>query len=328
MPRLAALALTLAIWTTSAMAFEPLGRTSWLPGVNLAGGEFNGARSRLSFDYTYPTEAEIDYFTSKGFRLFRIPFLGKRVLAQGTGTAQDLAILTRLVRYAADKNAMVVLDLHQYGSVEAGLVGRNPAATQEFAEIWRRLAAHFREAPNVLFGLMNEPHQQTAQEWLVGANAAIATIRVSGAKQLILVPGSHWDGAHSWVSSGNAATMLSVIDPVNNYAYEVHQYLDSDNSGTHPEVIRGAGSTRLVQFTDWARQHGKKGFLGEFGWADNSGGHTEGANLVGYMSANRDVWLGWAYWAAGPWWGEYMYTLEPKDGSDRPQMQVLLRHIR
>ncbi len=36
------------------------------------------------------------------------------------------------------------------------------------------------------------------------------------------------------------------------------------------------------------------------------------------------VWLGWSYWAGGPWWTrDYMYSVEPLDREDRPQMRVL-----
>jgi len=39
------------------------------------------------------------------------------------------------------------------------------------------------------------------------------------------------------------------------------------------------------------------------------------------------VWIGFTWWAAGPWWGEYMFTLEPKQGVDRPQMRLLLPYL-
>jgi endoglucanase len=41
------------------------------------------------------------------------------------------------------------------------------------------------------------------------------------------------------------------------------------------------------------------------------------------MAQNRDVWIGGAYWAAGQWWGDYMFSIEPKDNRDRPQLEVL-----
>src|SRR6185503_7547873 len=33
------------------------------------------------------------------------------------------------------------------------------------------------------------------------------------------------------------------------------------------------------------------------------------------------------YWAAGPWWAEYIFTLEPSGSTDRPQMVPLSNHL-
>ena len=89
------------------------------------------------------------------------------------------------------------------------------------------------------FGLMNEPNGVAATQWLAAANAAIAGIRASGAQNLVLVPGVRWTGAHSWYSGdsgSNAAVMGGVVDPLDHYAYELHQYLDSDSSAPRRTV--------------------------------------------------------------------------------------------
>jgi endoglucanase len=49
--------------------------------------------------------------------------------------------------------------------------------------------------------------------------------------------------------------------------------------------------------------------------------------MLQYMQTNNNVWIGWTWWAAGPWWDEYMYTLEPKAGADRPQMSWLTPYL-
>ena len=49
--------------------------------------------------------------------------------------------------------------------------------------------------------------------------------------------------------------------------------------------------------------------------------------MLSYLDQNSGVWLGWTYWAAGPRWGEYLFTLEPSGGADRPQMAILEKHI-
>lgn len=305
----------------------------WLPGINLASGEFASGTLRLHKDYTYPSSDSIDYYVSKGMRVFRIPFRAERVvqptLTMGPRLREpDIELLTELIDHAAENDAYILLDMHDYGRMfTAGLIGRDESASDEFAAAWRLIAAHVKDRPNVIFGLMNEPNKQSAEEWLTGANAAIAAIRDEGAEQMILVPGSYWSGAHSWVKKDNHSVMLGVEDPADNFAFEVHQYLDSDSSGTSPDVVPGAGSSRLNDFTAWARQHDVRGFLGEFGWADSDAAQAEGKALLAHMSENRDVWIGWTYWAGGPWWGDYMFSVEPMEGVDRPQMSVLTQFV-
>ena len=69
------------------------------------------------------------------------------------------------------------------------------------------------------------------------------------------------------------------------------------------------------------------GFLGEFAGAQNSTCQAAVAGLLGHIDANRDVWMGWSWWAGGPWWGSYMFTLEPTSGTDAPQLAWLLPHL-
>jgi endoglucanase len=323
----AAATLGLCCLAFCAKAEEMTRAGAWMTGVNLSGGELNPGKAHLNFDYTYPTLQEIDYFVGKGLKTFRIPVLSERLFggADGSGkpVTQDWLLLMKLIDHAAQKHARIIVDFHQYGTMPSGLVGRNEQATQDFVDAWTEVAQRLKEKPNVIFGLMNEPHEQSATEWLGGANAAIAAIRAAGARQLILVPGSYWTGAHSWTTTDNASVMLGVVDPAHNFAYEVHQYLDSDSSGTHPDVVQGAGSTRLLNFTKWAREHHARGFLGEFGFTKAPDGLKEGGDLVAYMKNNRDVWAGWTYWAAGPWWGNYMFSLEYDQHQDKPQLRVI-----
>lgn len=298
----------------------------WMTGVSLSGAEDNPDKTRINFDYTYPTTREIDYFADKGLRTFRIPVLSWRLLGPGgAATTKDWALLTQLIEYAGQRHSRVIIDFHQYGGMPSGLIGRDKRATEDFASAWAEVARRLQDHSNVIFGLMDEPYEQSAAEWLVGANAAIVAIRQAGARQLILVPGTHWTGAHSWTETDNASVMTGVKDPANNFAYEVHQYLDNNSSGTTPDVVKGAGAERLVDFTNWARMHHVKGFLGEFGFAATPEALAEGRALLNYVSKNRDVWIGWTYWAAGPWWGNYMFSVEPVNGRDRPQLRELLR---
>jgi endoglucanase len=303
------------------------GSPGWKVGVNLSGAELNPGRNQLNRDYVFPTFQQIDYFQHRGLRVFRIPTLIDRLFVRPSSreaaATECWLSLVELIDHAARVGAEVILDFHQYGRTRSGLIGRDKEATSEFVAAWAEAAARLRNKPNVIFGLMNEPHEQSAKEWLAAANAAIAAIRKAGARQLILVPGSSWSGAHSWTTSDNGAVMKGVVDPQSNFAYEVHQYLDRDSSGASPDVVLGAGGARLVSFTEWARRNNVHAFLGEFGFAATQQGLEEGQALVAYMAANRDVWIGWTYWAAGQWWGDYMFSVEPERGRDKPQLEIL-----
>ena len=50
----------------------------------------------------------------------------------------------------------------------------------------------------------------------------------------------------------------------------MHQYLDSDGSGTSPTCVSSTiGAERLQAATQWLQQNGLKGFLGELGAGSN-----------------------------------------------------------
>jgi endoglucanase len=189
-----------------------------------------------------------------------------------------------------------------------------------FAAFWGELARRCVDQPHVIFGLQNEPHDQDKAVLAGVHNAAIAAIRQTGARHLILVPGSAWTGAHSWISSGNARAALTITDPLETMAFDVHQYLDADSSGRVGGCTEGAGA-RLQAFTHWAREHGKRGFLGEFGAGGGALCLTETRALLGHIAENRDVWLGWTAWGGGAWWpADYPLALATEE---RAQLTLL-----
>lgn len=179
---------------------------------------------------------------------------------------------------------------------------------------------------------MNEPHDMTTEGWLDAANAAIAAIRDAGADNLVLVPGNGWSGAFSWrddwYGTPNSEVMAGVVDPGDHFAYELHQYLDEDSSGTSPACVSARiGSKRVEDVTAWLRAQGALAWLGEVVAASNPTCDAAVDDVLTTLEANADVWMGWAWWAAGPWWGDYIYSIEPVDGADAPQMEILRSHL-
>jgi len=311
------------------------GNRAWHAGVALAGADFGESHlpGVYGTDYIYPNADEIDYFVAKGLSILRVPFRWERLQRSLNGEldADEIARLDGVVTHATAAGTLVLLDPHNYARYSGNLIGSSQVPRSAFADLWRRLALRYRSNPLVAFGLMNEPNQMATEDWLSSANAALEAIRAAGATNLVTVPGNAWTGAASWFDSWygtpNAQVMLGVVDPADNYAYEVHQYLDSDASGTNSACVSETiGVERVIRFTQWLHDNGRRGLLGEFAGANNPTCQAAIDGMLDHLDANRDVWLGFTWWAAGPWWGDYMFSLEPKNGVDSPQLAWVLAH--
>lgn len=169
------------------------------------------------------------------------------------------------------------------------------------------------------------------QQLVVALNqAAINGIRAAGATtQPILVEGNVYTGAWTWVSSGNGASLLGLTDPSNKIIYQMHQYLDQDGSGTHANCVSPTiGAERIAAATQWLKQHGKKGILGEYAGGDNPTCRSAVDGMLKSMAQNADVWTGALWWGGGPWWGDYMFSMEPPHGVAYVNMLPMMKkHI-
>ena len=329
----AALVLMVAVAGSPASAADNQLRFT---GVNMAGAEFANSRipGKLNEDYHYPKERDIDYFVDRGMNVFRLPFRWERLQLNLAWEFEprELGQLDETVAYMTGRGAHVLLDPHNYARYFGKVIGSKQVPVSAFASFWAQLAAHFKDNRRVIFGLMNEPYRILADEWRDAAQAAIDAIRATGARNLILVPGTSWSGAHSWTKElngiSNASALRDLNDPADNMAFEVHQYLDSDYSGTSSDCqSETIGRKSLEKFTKWLRETGHRGFLGEFGAANNPVCLEALDQMLQYVADNSDVWLGWSYWAAGAWWGDYRFSVHPSPDGDKPQMEILTKHL-
>ena len=327
--------------------------SSLLKGTNLPGGEFQYA-------IQFPSPEEMDYFVEKGMTIFRVPFRWEYLqpTAKGDFDKAYLNAINAFIEHASDANKgiKIILDMHDYACfqryenecINNSQLKDTDESRENFADAWGRLADIYGDKDNVIFGLMNEPHHiHSTKTWLKAANAAIAAIRSKGASNLILVPGNHWSGAHSWTTepdgegNTNAEVMYddnlnktNIIDSNNNYAIEVHQYLDQKGSGGYSSkedcLGKNAGS-QLNKFTDWLVKTNQKGFLGEVGIPnDNKACETALRTMLDHIESNKESWVGWTYWASTKLWtngdGKHALVLEPDDKDS--QMMVLSEFLK
>lgn len=312
-----------------------------LRGTNMSGAEFGSAiPGTFGTDYIYPDPTYAsgytsqDYFVGKGMNTFRLPFRWERLQRSLAGAldAAEVARLDTTVANMTGKGAYVIVSPHNFARYNNELVGSSAVPNSAYADLWSRLAQRYASNAHVIFGLMNEPHDMPTEQWASAANAAIAAIRTAGAHNLILVPGNAYTGAWSWTQTfygtANAIAMLAISDPDDNYAFEVHQYLDSDYSGTQTACQSTTiGADSLAGFTAWLRANHKRGMLGELGAAANATCLAAVDGMLAHIDANADVYVGWTWWSAGPWWGNYFMSLEPQNGVDAPQLATLAAHL-
>lgn len=318
--------LTLLAPTPNAMAAG-----NCLRGINLAGAEFGEPGSAHGQAYAYPSEKTISYFAERGFTTVRLPFLWER-LQPKLDSPFDQRELERLTQSVSKMRALglkVVLDPHNYARYHGQLIGSKSVPVASFVDFWSRLSLVFKADQAVMFGLMNEPHGISAVDWIDAANAAIDGIRRNSAQNLILVPGTAWTGAHSWFDEwyggANASAFGKLRDPADRTAIEFHQYFDKDFSGTNRDCTKGAEAVAAVaRLSQWLRENDKLGFLGEFGVASDPACIASAKSMVANVEQNADIWLGWAYWAAGDLWPQNeMLNIQPFNGKDRPQLAAL-----
>ncbi len=306
-----------------------------LRGVNLSGAEFNSKElpGTMYQDYTYPAPEDFQYFSERGANVVRLPIRWERVQHQlfGELDAGEMGAIRKTISRARENDLCVILDVHNYASYNGQVIGEGEVAAGAFIDLWKRLAGALDDPDYVALGLMNEPFRMDIADWAVVAQQTVTALRESGAEHLITVSGGRWAGVHEWfktrTGSSNAVEFADFDDPLDRTVLEVHQYLNEGYSGTTEDCLPPEHFDSMFgEISNWARQNDQRLFLGEFG----APGREEClASLERVLKLVNDpvTWRGWAYWAAGAWWGDYFLSVHPQDGIDRPQMALLERYF-
>ena len=209
--------------------------------------------------------------------------------------------LDSIVAWAGENGKYVIIDLHFIGNPingygnEMAHVGEN---TKDFVfKFWKQTATYFKDTPNVIFEIYNEPAFITAADWVACANELVETIRKTGAKQLIIVGGIDYSYDLSWVKK------TPISD--DNIAYAAHVFpskKDWDNnfgaiSDSYPVVVTEWG------YIDKNSSTTKQPYL--LGSQDNFGNP-----IIQYM-VEHDI--GWVACWYDDGWEPQMFTNNFKD---------------
>lgn len=143
----------------------------------------------------------------------------------------------------------------------------------------------------------------------------VTAIREAGATtQKILLPGTDYTSAGAFLDNGSGAALIKVTNPsgtTDNLVFDVHKYLDSDNSGTHAECTTN-NVAAFQALGDWLRENKRQAILTETGGgASASSCLTNLCEQLSTLNDYGDVFLGWVGWAAGRFDTTYVLTETP-----------------
>ncbi|KAI9668824.1 MAG: hypothetical protein M1831_000893 [Alyxoria varia] len=303
-------------------------------GLNLAGCEFQcdvkgactgGEEAKYFCPKPEQYKEQIAHFQKKyNHNIFRLPVGWQYIVGNdpaGKLGGEVWENFQGMVKECLASGSKCIIDVHNYGRWEGKEI-TGEAMEKSFADLWGAIAAKYASEKNIVFGIMNEPHDQDSAAWQKTCQKAVDAVRDAGAKdQWILVPGPPWSHLGDFAKDTSKYS-LEIKDKADssgkNLIIDLHQYFDEDNSGTHTEcagwdhVQAGfeSGANKLAA-------EGRKGLISEIG-----GGNTESCvetmgKAFDFINEHSDVFLGWTGWAAGSFKDDYELVETPVGDEDR-----------
>ncbi|MBA2656055.1 MAG: cellulase family glycosylhydrolase [Tatlockia sp.] len=220
-----------------------------------------------------------------------------------------------------------------------------------YKQIWGQVVKLIQSDPKIvqkyiMLDLMNEPVDVPDDKVFTIQASLIKMLREQKFEGYILVEGNAWSGLHSWSShhwqgadnqTFSNATLFTRenffkqgISDLSKIIINVHQYLDSNYSGTQDDCLQdlttiGDNGFNLSEFVDYLSTNKLKAMVTEFGTGKNIASCQ--APLKQFMLYLQDNsakgkefgFLGWTLWSSGHGWGSYKLRVEPSSY----QMDVL-----
>ncbi|KAH0353106.1 endo-1,4-beta-glucanase precursor, partial [Aureobasidium melanogenum] len=325
--------------STSKAASSSSGKVKYA-GVNIAGFDFgmdtNGASSGSYVDPGTTGQNQMNHFVKDDkLNAFRLPVGWQYLVNSKLGGDLDTTFFAKYdqqMTYCLNSGAaLCILDLHNYARWNGQIVGTSGGPTNaQFASIWSQLGKKYASKPKVAFAIMNEPHDlQDINAWATTVQAAVTAIRQAGATQnMILLPGNDWTHAANFVDNGSAAALNKITNldgSKTNLVFDVHQYSDSDGSGTSSTCV--SSSSNIAGFTklaNWLRSNGRQAILTEAGGSNDQSCLTAVCDVLNYLMTNSDVYLGWTGWSAGMFATDYVLSEVPTGSAGSYKDQAIV----
>ncbi len=316
------------------MYVSPVSPSQFLYGVNMSGGEFGEKNlpGTLYTDYIYPHDnLDYRYFNAKHISLIRLPIRWERLqpTAFGSLSTTDVNEIKTVLQTATLYHMQVILDIHNYGRYYDTPLTRDDTS---LADLWTKIAAVFKDTEGLYgYELMNEPHDLVGDgdTWSAIAQNVTTAIRTVDKNNVIIIPGYNWQNAQDWSKNNKE---LLIKDPQNNLIYSAHIYFDSTHQGVYAKSFTDDHQTTQIgvadsqDFRNWLAINNVKGMFTEFGVPGDDSQWLQTMDAFLQTITTDTHVIGAVYWSAGPWWGNYPLSIEPVNGADRPQMEILSKY--
>jgi endoglucanase len=195
-------------------------------------------------------------------------------LGGGTLDTTNFGQYDQLMQACLKTGTYCAIDVHNFARFNGLIIGQGGPTDAQFAALWTSLATKYATNTKVIFGLMNEPHELDVPTWANSVQAAVTAIRKAGAtSQMILLPGTNFTSAGTFVSSGSADALIKVTNPdgsIDNLIFDLHKYLDVDNSGTNAECVTDNIADAFQPLAAYLRTNKRVAIISETGASNAS----------------------------------------------------------
>ncbi|MFO1477370.1 MAG: glycoside hydrolase family 5 protein [Verrucomicrobiota bacterium] len=281
---------------------NPQGNPVGLYGVNIASLEWRNDGDHIEESFRRAIQ---DWKVN----FIRLPLAQDRWFGQTTnqsdGGAAYRELVDKLVDLCAARRVYIDLDLHWSNrgrwSKDGGHLGQHVMPDVYSVEFWKDVATRYRDFPNVIFGLYNEPYDISFEVWRDGgtvhekpprrsADTNVVTfesagmqklydaVRAAGAGNVVTASGTDWGYDLSGILEGHELKGSNIV-------YETHPYPFKKNWDRN----FGAAAARYPVF------------IGEWG-SSGSNGIAYGSKLMEYADRHGiRIWTAWdLHTSAGP----------------------------